>query len=94
MGTALSSCPRARAIEDCVIDEKHQDGAEDGHHYAVETWAHDRLGGELLEQESTQGRPYDAQNNVGYDASSLFVHDPAGNKARDQTHKHPSNNRH
>src|SRR5215472_15242389 len=81
-------------IENPVIDQKHQDRADERHEQAVETEVGYALSGELLEQESAHYRPGDTKNQVGDDTPSLLVHDPGRSKAADQTQDHPSNNRH
>src|SRR5262252_6927726 len=77
-----------------VVQQKHHDRADDGHEHAPQVESRYTCNAYKREQEPPGNRADDPEDNVQDDASTLLVHDLAGDKAGDQTQDDPADDGH
>jgi hypothetical protein len=93
-GAGFTASTQSIPAGDGVIEEQHDDGADDGHEHGIEIEARDAGAADLGENESADKRAHQTQRNVDEATFALVVDDPARNEARDQPEYGPTQNRH
>jgi len=77
-----------------VVQQEHHDRADDGHEHAPQVESRYTCSAYKREQKPPGNRADDPEDNVQDDASTLLVHDLAGDKTGDQTQDDPADNGH
>jgi hypothetical protein len=77
-----------------VIDEQHDDGADDGDKHAVDVQPRNRRRPKEAEQKPADNGPYDAKYHIQYHTLAGFIDDLARNKAGDEAKDEPTYDRH
>jgi hypothetical protein len=81
--TSAEMGSRGATSRNRVVYQEHHDRADDGHEHAPRVESCYACGASKGEQEPPGNRADDAEDNVQDDASTLLVHDLAGDKAGD-----------
>jgi hypothetical protein len=89
----LSVLSRSSGPDHIQYRQEH-DRAKEGNEEAVDVETGDARAAEEVEQESSEQRTDDTNDNVADDALARIVDDFAGQKASDEPHQDPRQNRH